>query len=56
VIGMRDGRIVFDGRPDQLTTGVARDIYGAGDDFSEAATSTEIETLDRTEPANAVPA
>jgi phosphonate transport system ATP-binding protein len=47
VIGMRDGRIVFDGRPDQLTTGVARDIYGAGADFSEAATSTAIETLDR---------
>ena len=47
VIGMRDGRIVFDGTPAQLTTGVARDIYGAGADFSEAATSTEIETLDR---------
>ncbi len=47
VIGMRDGRIVFDGRPDQLTTGVARDIYGAGADFSEDATSTAIETLDR---------
>lgn len=42
VIGMRDGRIVFDGTPEQLTTGVARDIYGAGADFSEAATSTEI--------------
>jgi len=42
VIGMRDGRIVFDGTPDQLTTGVARDIYGAGADFSEDATSTEI--------------
>ena len=50
VIGMRDGRIVFDGMPAQLTTGVARDIYGAGADFSEAATSTEIETLDRTKP------
>lgn len=49
VIGMRDGRIVFDGTPAQLTTGVARDIYGAGADFSEAATSTEIETLDRTQ-------
>ena len=49
VIGMRDGRIVFDGTPDQLTTGVARDIYGAGTDFSEASTSTEIETLDRPE-------
>ena len=47
VIGMRDGRIVFDGTPVQLTTGVARDIYGAGADFSEAATSTAIETLDR---------
>lgn len=47
VIGMRDGRIVFDGTPAQLTTGVARDIYEAGADFSEAATSTEIETLDR---------
>ncbi len=43
VIGMRDGRVVFDGAPDQLTTGVARDIYGAGEDFSESATSTQIE-------------
>ncbi|WP_422048978.1 phosphonate ABC transporter ATP-binding protein [Shimia sp.] len=49
VIGMRDGRIVFDGTPAQLTTGVARDIYGADATFSEAATSTEIETLDRTD-------
>jgi phosphonate transport system ATP-binding protein len=50
VIGMRDGRVVFDGTPEQLTTGVARDIYGAGADFSEAATSTEIkdtETMDQ---------
>ena len=43
VIGMRDGRVVFDGTPGQLTTGVARDIYGAGDDFSEQATSTAID-------------
>jgi phosphonate transport system ATP-binding protein len=50
VVGMRDGRIVFDGLPEQLTTGVAREIYGAGADFSEAATSTEIETLNRTHP------
>lgn len=42
VIGMRDGRIVFDGTPEQLTTGVARDIYGADSSFSEEATSTEI--------------
>ena len=42
VIGMRDGRMVFDGTPDQLTTGVARDIYGADVSFNEAATSTSI--------------
>ena len=48
VIGMRAGRIVFDGTPEQLTTNMAREIYGAGPDFSEAATSTAIETLDQT--------
>jgi phosphonate transport system ATP-binding protein len=42
VIGMRDGKIVFDGAPDQLSTGVARDIYGADASFNEAATSTAI--------------
>ena len=47
VIGMLHGRIVFDGTPEQLTTGTARDIYGAGDDFSEEATSTEIGAIDR---------
>jgi phosphonate transport system ATP-binding protein len=47
IIGMRAGRIVFDGTPAQLTTGVARDIYGAGDNFSESATSTEIAALER---------
>ena len=41
---MRDGRIVFDGTPDQLSTGVARDIYGADETFNEAATSTSIPT------------
>nr|WP_132696191.1 phosphonate ABC transporter ATP-binding protein [Rhodovulum steppense] len=46
VIGMREGRIVFDGTPDQLTTGVARDIYGADETFSETATSTAIHHLD----------
>ena len=44
VIGMRDGKIVFDGTPEQLTTGAARDIYGADSSFSEATTSTQIET------------
>jgi phosphonate transport system ATP-binding protein len=42
VIGMRDGRIVFDGSPDLLSTGAARDIYGADDSFNESATSTAI--------------
>ncbi|HDR28130.1 phosphonate ABC transporter ATP-binding protein [Rhodovulum sp.] len=42
VIGMRDGRVVFDGTPEQLTTGVARDIYGADETFNEHATSTAI--------------
>src|SRR5690606_22952079 len=40
VIGMRDGRVVFDGSPQDLTTRAARDIYGAGEKFSEASTST----------------
>lgn len=53
VIGMRDGKIVFDGTPSQLTTEMAREIYGAGADFSEAATSTEIETLDRSQAEEA---
>ncbi|MGB7268489.1 MAG: phosphonate ABC transporter ATP-binding protein [Albidovulum sp.] len=46
VIGMRDGRVVFDGTPAQLTAGVARDIYGADASFSETATSTAIEALE----------
>ncbi|MBV0911207.1 phosphonate ABC transporter ATP-binding protein [Anianabacter salinae] len=54
VIGMRDGRIVFDGLPSQLTTGAARDIYGAGADFSEAATSTDIAALEREAEAAAI--
>ena len=42
VIGMRDGRIVFDGTPAQLTTAAAREIYGADASFNENATSTAI--------------
>jgi phosphonate transport system ATP-binding protein len=44
VIGMRDGQIVFDGLPEHLTTAAAREIYGADAGFSEAMTSTQIET------------
>ncbi|MCX2723345.1 phosphonate ABC transporter ATP-binding protein [Roseibium salinum] len=43
VIGMRDGFIVFDGSPEELTTAAARAIYGADESFNEAATSTAID-------------
>jgi len=51
VIGMRAGRIVFDGVPEQLTTSVAREIYGAGTEFREDATSTSIDALQANDPA-----
>lgn len=48
IIGMAAGRVVFDGTPDELTTDVARTIYGADglkEAFSEALTSTSITPL-----------
>lgn len=45
VIGMRAGRVVFDGTGDELTIDAAREIYGAGEEFSEEATSTSVEAL-----------
>ncbi|MEM9783773.1 MAG: phosphonate ABC transporter ATP-binding protein [Pseudomonadota bacterium] len=45
VIGMRLGHIVFDGPATELTTAVAREIYGAGEAFNEAATSTSLGSL-----------
>lgn len=45
IIGMSAGRVVFDGTPDELTTDVARAIYGADglkEAFSEAMTSTSL--------------
>jgi len=51
VIGMREGRIVFDGSPEQLTTGVARDIYGADASFSESSTSTSLGPVETAEQA-----
>ncbi len=47
VIGMRQGQVVFDGPPSELTTSVAREIYGADESFSEASTSTSLDVLDR---------
>lgn len=48
IIGMADGRVVFDGAPETLTAEAARDIYGVdGLDaaLSETVTSTSIEPL-----------
>ena len=48
IIGMAAGKVVFDGTPDELTTDVARTIYGADglkEAFSEAMTSTSIAPL-----------
>jgi phosphonate transport system ATP-binding protein len=45
IIGMAQGRVVFDGTADDLTEAAARDIYGADglkDAFSEAITSTSL--------------
>ncbi|THF63942.1 phosphonate ABC transporter ATP-binding protein [Pseudothauera nasutitermitis] len=50
VIGMRAGRVVFDGGPQELTTAVAREIYGADESFSEAATSTSLSVLEHARP------
>lgn len=50
IIGMAQGRVVFDGRPDELTTGAVREIYGAGADgaeISEAMTSTSLHAQGR---------
>ena len=48
IVGMRAGRVVFDGSADELTEDAAREIYG--DDglkeaFSEAITSTSLASL-----------
>ncbi|MEL6206889.1 MAG: phosphonate ABC transporter ATP-binding protein [Pseudomonadota bacterium] len=54
IIGMRDGQIVFDGGPEALTTQAAREIYGVGAEFDEAATSTSIETLGQSKKLKAI--
>ncbi|SLN19998.1 Phosphate-import ATP-binding protein PhnC [Pseudoruegeria aquimaris] len=43
IVAMRDGRVMFDGSPCQLTNDVVRDIYGTEglQEFNEAATSTQ---------------
>ena len=58
IIGMSAGKVVFDGTPNELTTDVARAIYGADglkEAFSEAMTSTAIAPI-TLKPASAIPA
>ena len=42
VIGMLQGRLVFDGPPSALSPRVVRDIYGADQEINEATTSTAL--------------
>lgn len=44
IVGLAEGRVVFDGRPEELTEAAAREIYGAEaeDAFQEGLTSTAI--------------
>lgn len=44
IIGLKDGKLFFDGAPEQLTQDVAREIYGAeaDDAFAEGMTSTSL--------------
>ena len=59
IIGMSQGKVVFDGTPNDLTTDVAREIYGADglkEAFSEAMTSTSLAPLAlKTQVANPAP-
>ena len=45
IIGLQEGRVVFDGTPAELTDKAAREIYGAeaDDAFSEGVTSTSLD-------------
>ena len=42
IIGMAEGRVVFDGLPGELTAEAVSRIYGAEDDFDERLTSTSL--------------
>ena len=44
IVGMAAGKVVFDGRPDELDGDAVRMVYGAdsSDEISEAITSTSI--------------
>jgi len=42
VVGMRQGKVVFNGTPSELTSNVVQDIYGAEHEIDESMTSTNI--------------
>lgn len=44
IVGMRGGRVIFDGSARELTSDVVREIYGSDDlsEFNESVTSTAI--------------
>lgn len=42
VVGMRQGKLVFDGPPSELNSMAVRDIYGADQEIDESVTSTSI--------------
>jgi phosphonate transport system ATP-binding protein len=44
VIGMLQGKIVFDDVPAKLTPAVVKDIYGADTELNESVTSTSMDT------------
>jgi phosphonate transport system ATP-binding protein len=56
VIGMRAGRIVFDGPSGDLSPDVVRDIYGAEADLNEAVTSTSLAARQAAQRPQLVPA
>ena len=42
VIGMRQGKLIFDGPPNELSSTVVREIYGSEQEIDESVTSTSI--------------
>lgn len=56
VIGMLEGRVVFDGAPEALTRAVVRDIYGADEELDEAVTSVSLVSSGRQAAPHLVPA
>ena len=53
IIGMREGRVVFDGPARDLSQAAAREIYGADENFEESLTSTDLDTAFK--PAEPMP-